>query len=150
MRMEEQLRLDAIDARRVGEQFDEVLEEAKLNFGRGMRTAAAGHREGVADNRFVFLINSEYVAGGAAVLDGDVAGKNARVEILEEQISGGAIIPSQALVPKADLLIEHRTQRVRREVAKVEDLELDCRRHASLKCRLTSGLFGLRGYRIDD
>src|SRR5271163_1064196 len=115
-----------------------------------MRAVAAGRGEGVADNRFVFLVNAENIAGGTAVFDSDVAGENPRVEILQEQIGGGAVIPSEALVPEADLLFEHRTERVRRKVAKVKDLELDGRRHASLSSGLTSGLFGLRGYRIDD
>src|SRR5271170_2235750 len=125
MRMKKELRLDAINARGVNEQFDEVLEEAKLNFSRGVVAVAARDGEGVADNRLVFFVYTENIAGGAAVLDSDVAGENAGVEILQEQVGGGAVIPSQAIVPEADLLIEHRTQRVRREVAKVEDLELD-------------------------
>ena len=133
VRVEEELRLDAFDAGGVDEELDEVVEEADFDFGRGVG-AAAGDGEGVADDRLVFFVDTEDVAGDAAVFDGDVAGEDAGVEVLEEQIGGGAVVPAQAFVPELDFGVEDGLQRVRREVAKVEDLELECRRHAMPKC----------------
>ena len=131
--VEEQLRLDAVDARGVDEEFDDVVEEAAFDFVGGVG-AAAGDGEGVADDGLMFLVDTEDVAGDAAVFDGDVAGEDAGVEILEKEIGGGAVVPAQALVPELDFGFEDGPERVRREVAKVEDLELERRCHAMPKC----------------
>jgi hypothetical protein len=97
--------------------------------------AAAGDGEGVADDRLIVLVDTEDVSGDAAIFDGDVAGEDAGVEVLEEQIGGAAVVPAQALVPELDFRIEDRADRVRRKMAKVEDLELERRCHSSSELR---------------
>src|SRR5271170_619730 len=105
--MEEKLRLDAVDARGVDQELDQVVEQAKLDIGRGRCAVASGNDEGVANHCFVFFVDAENVAGDAAVFHSNVAGKDPRIQILQQQVGGGAVVPSQPLVPKADFALKH-------------------------------------------
>ena len=76
--MQQQLRLDAIDVRRVEKQLKKKLEQRFLNGRRLARFAAdvfgsAGQREDIADDRLGVLINAEYVARYLTGLDGRIA-----------------------------------------------------------------------------
>ena len=87
-----------------------------------------GDGEGVADDGFLAFVDAEGEAADAAAVERDEAGKDAGVEILEEELGGALVVPAQALLPDARLGFEQGAQLARGEVAQVEDLELggDC------------------------
>jgi hypothetical protein len=84
---------------------------------------------GVADDGLVALVDAEGEAADAATLEGDKAGEDSRVEVLEKELSGAAIVPAETLFPDGGLGFEQRTELTRGEVAEVEDLELGGCRH---------------------
>jgi hypothetical protein len=77
----------------------------------------------------VSLVNAEGEAANAAAVQDDEAGKDAGVEVLEEKLGGGTVVPVKTLVPDFGLLFEERTKLLRGKVAEVEDLELLRGRH---------------------
>jgi hypothetical protein len=88
--MEKQLRLDAVDMRRVEQQLEEVPQEhffASVGRAGGCVAAVrdAGKSEDVADHRLGLLVDAEDVAGDIAGLHGGVAGQHAVVQVLHQQ-----------------------------------------------------------------
>ncbi len=88
-------------------------------------------RKNVADDGLVPLVNAEDITEHATVLHGDISGKNARIQILEKQISGAAIVPVQPLAPDAALVLQQGAQTAGREVAQVQQFELKRGTHES-------------------
>jgi hypothetical protein len=127
--MEKQLGLDPLHTGRMNQQFDDVVEEPQLNLNGGVRAAATWDRKSVADDRLIFFVNTEHITRNAAILDGYITGQYAGIKILKQQVGRGPIIPVETVIPESYLLLEHRTERIRRKVAKVEDLELKGGRH---------------------
>jgi len=120
--VEEKLGLDALDAGGVSEELEEVLKEGSGG-GEGLGGVGADG-PGVSDDRLVALVNAEGEAADAATVEGDEAGKDARIEILEEKLGGALIVPAKTLLPDASLGFEERAELPGREVPEVEDLEL--------------------------
>ena len=89
----------------------------------GLSGVAAG-RVGVTYDRFVALVDAEGEAADAAAVEGDEAGEDAGVEVLEEELGGAAIVPAEAGLPDSGLGFEQGTKLARGEVPEVEDLEL--------------------------
>ena len=75
------------------------------------------------------FVDAEAEANNASSVERDEAGKDARIEILKQELGGGSVVPVEALVPELGLLFEQRTKLLRGEVAQVEDLELLRGRH---------------------
>ena len=134
--MQEELGLDTVDAGRVQEQFEQVLEEAFFDLAAGGFVMQAGaedffrQREDIPDDGFGVFVDAEDVAGDAAGVYGDVAGEGAGVEILEEKLGGGEIVPVEALLPEGALSFEHRAQHGRGEVSQIENLQRKTGCHA--------------------
>ena len=78
----------------------------------------------VADDGFVAFVDAEAEAAEAAPVEGDEAGEDAGVEVLEEKLGGGAVVPAEALIPDLGFLLEERAELARGEVAEIEDFEL--------------------------
>ena len=88
--MEQQLRLDAVDVRRVEQQFEEVPQQGFFaGVGRAGGSVAAfvgaGESEDIADHRLGLLVDAEDVTGHMAGFDGGVAGQHAVVQVLHQQ-----------------------------------------------------------------
>ena len=94
----------------------------------GLSGVAAG-RVGVTYDRFVALVDAEGEAADAAAVEGDEAGEDAGVEVLEEKLGGAAIVPAEAGLPDGGLGFEQGTKLARGEVPEVEDLELSSDGH---------------------
>ena len=56
--------------------------------------------EGVADYGFLAFVDAEGEAADASAIEGDKAGQDAGVEILEEEFGGALIVPAKALLPE--------------------------------------------------
>ena len=124
--VEEKLRLDALNARGVLEELKEIVEEGLRDL-KHLRWVVCGG-EGVADNGFLAFVDAEGEATDAAAIEGDEAGQDAGVEILEEEFGRALVVPAQALLPETRLGFKQRAQLTRRKMAEVQDLELsrDC------------------------
>ncbi len=120
--VEEELGLDAIDVGRVLEEFEEAVEEEAGGVEGGGDVAGEG--VDVADDRLVALVDAEGVAADASTVQGDEAGEDARVEVLEQELGGGLVVPAKTLLPEARLVFEQGAQLARGVVPDVEDLEL--------------------------
>ncbi len=108
--------------RGVVEELKELVEEG-LGDREGLRGVAVGG-EGVSDDGFLAFVDAEGEAADAAAFEGDKAGEDAGVEILEEELGGALIVPAKALLPEARLGFEQRAQLTRGKMTQVEDFEL--------------------------
>ena len=120
--VEEELRFDALDAGGVVEELEELVEQG-VGDGEGLR-GVGGCGEGVADYGFLAFVDAEGEAADAAAVEGDESGKDARVEVLEEELGGALIVPAEALLPEARLGFEQRAQLTRGKMTQVENFEL--------------------------
>ena len=122
VRVEEQeLGFDALDAGGVLKHFKDVAGEG---LGGDQGGGGRGRGEEVADDGFGVFVDAEGVTDDLAAVEGDEAGEDAVVEVLEEEVGGGAVIPAETALPGGGLLGEERAQLARVEVAEVEDFEL--------------------------
>jgi len=100
--VEQELRLNAIYPRRVLQRLDEVGQK-RIDDLRRIDTLVnqAGVDEDISNNRFVCLIYAKTIADNltCAWVKGDVAGKNALIEILQQIFDGLRVIPEQKVVP---------------------------------------------------
>jgi len=55
-----------------------------------------GCRVQVSDDRFMAFVDAEGIAADAAAIERDEAGKDAGVEVVEQQVGGAAIVPSSS------------------------------------------------------
>jgi len=120
--VEEQLGFNALDAGRMLEELEKLVDEG-LSDGKGLRGIGGGG-EGVADHGLLALVDAEGEAADASALEGDEAGEDAGVEILKEEFGGALIVPTEALLPEARLGFEQRAQLARGKMTQVEDFEL--------------------------
>jgi hypothetical protein len=119
--MQQQLRLDALDAGRVFQHLQKVPQQRGFDLCLSSAAGAVSEREHIADHRLAVFIYAEGVAHHASVFDGDKAGQYARLEVAQKQGAGGAVIPLQQLGPDTVLRFQHRTDALRREMPQVED-----------------------------
>ena len=59
----------------------------------------------------------------------DIAYEQVRIDVLQQQVGGTAVVPMQAFAPEVALFVEEHTQIVGAEVAQVEVFELECGGH---------------------
>ena len=64
--------------------------------------------EGIADYGFLAFVDAEGESADASAIEGYEAGKDARVEVLEEEFGGALIVPAKTLLPDARLGFEQR------------------------------------------
>jgi hypothetical protein len=90
-----------------------------------------GESEGVAYYGLLAFVDAEGESADASAVEGDEAGQDAGVKVLQEKLGGTLVVPAQALLPETRLGFEQRAQLTCRKVAEVQNLELgrDC--HAS-------------------
>src|ERR1700690_2122343 len=91
----------------------------------------SGQSKYIPDDSLGFFVDTECVAGDLTSLEGRIAGEHVVVEILHEQLGGGAVIPVQALQPEFALGIEYRSEDRCSKVPQVEDLNGKVRCHLS-------------------
>ena len=82
--VEEELGFHALDAGGVAEELEELVEEG-LGDGKSL-CGVSGCGEGVADYGFLAFVNAEGESADAAAVEGDEAGEDAGVEVLEEKL----------------------------------------------------------------
>src|SRR6266849_6129352 len=138
----QQLRLHAMDARRLLQGFDDVSEQAFFDL---VTVGAAGSvadrvadrvaYEEVADNALILLVDKEGVAEDAAPLDGGVTGENFRVHVAEDHLGGGGIVPGKRAAPHGDLLFQQRAKVGGREVAEIENFHK--KKVLGLRCQVS-------------
>ena len=117
----QELRFDAAD---VGGGFEELEEVAGEGLDDEVRVGFAGGCVDVSDDGFEVFVDAEGETDDASAVEGDETGEDAGVEVLQEEVGGGAVVPVEALVPEGGLSLEERAELTRGEVAEVEDLEL--------------------------
>src|SRR5260370_35183726 len=122
------------------EQLEQAAEEGLC----GLEGLGGIVRDGVdvADDSLMAFVDAEGVAADAAAVESDEAGEDARVEILQEKLGGGLIVPAEASLPEARLGLEQGPQLARGEVPEVEDFEL-CRANHKL-AKVFFELIGIR------
>lgn len=76
----------------------------------------------IADYGLRTFIDAEDVTADASLMQGYIAGQDAGVEILQQQFSGAAVIPTKTCAPHATFFFKDRTQFARAEMSQVEDL----------------------------
>src|ERR1700733_13336140 len=114
----QQLRLDAMDARRLLQRLNDVGEKPFLNFEAIKRATSIANKQ-VADHSLALLVNKKRIAENTAALDGSITGKNLRLHIAENHLGRLTVIPRQQASPRRDLFFEKRPEVGRGEVAKV-------------------------------
>ena len=87
------------------EHFEHVAGE---DLGGEQGSGCGGGGEEVADDGFGVLVDAEGVADDLAAVEGDEAGEDAIVQVLEEEVGGGAVIPAETALPGGGLLGEER------------------------------------------
>ena len=102
--MQKQLRLDALDVRRVEKQLKEMPEQCFFDGrGRSGRSACsirlAWQSEDIADDGLGLLVDTKDVAHYAAGCKRRVAGKHVVIEILHEQTCRSMVVPMEAPLP---------------------------------------------------
>jgi hypothetical protein len=105
MRVEQELALDAINARGMLQQLYQMPQEVAFYIGGG-----AGERKHISDDRLMIFVHAKGIAQNASIFYSDIAGQYARIKILQQEIGGGTIVPLQALTPETALLFQHRPQ----------------------------------------
>ena len=80
--------------------------------------------EDVAHDSLVAFVDAEGEPADAPAGQRDEAGQDARVEILQQQLCRGGVVPAQAPLPESRLLLQQRTKLARGEVAQIEHFEL--------------------------
>ena len=119
--VKEELGLDAVD---VGGGFQDFEEVAGEGVGDGERRGGVGQDENVADDGLGAFIDAEAVADDAAAKQGDEAREDLLIEVLEEKLGGGGIVPAEALAPEDGFFLEDGAELGRLEVPEVKDLDL--------------------------
>ena len=130
--VEEELRLDAMNAGGVLQELNEVVEEGAGDVQH--LAGLVGYGEGIPYDGFVSLVDAEGEAADAATVERDKAGEDTRIEILEEEFGGALVVPAETLLPGARLGFEQRAKLARGEVPQVEDFELGGDVHSSGTC----------------
>ncbi len=57
--------------------------------------------KGVADDGLLAFIDAEGEAADTSSVEGDEAGQDAGIEVLEEELGGALVVPTQSLLPEA-------------------------------------------------
>jgi len=79
---------------------------------------------GVADDGLCAFEDAEGVAGHTAVVHGDVAGQDAAIKVLQQQLDGAGVVPVQPLPPAVAFFKQQGTQLRRVEVPEIEHLDV--------------------------
>src|SRR4029077_12916354 len=122
--MRQQLRLHAMDSRRLLQGFDDVGEQALFDLvpvGTAGSVADRVTDKEVADNALVLLVHKEGVTEDAAPLDGSIPGENFRVHVAEDHLGGGGVVPGKRVPPHGDLIFQQRSKVGGREVSEIEN-----------------------------
>src|SRR6478735_8767378 len=117
--MRQQLRFNAVNARRLLQGFDHVRQQAALDL---LATAAiiARTNEKISDHSFTALVNKERIAEDFTARNRGVAGQEFRVHVTENHLRRTAVVPAEQFSPHADLVLEQRTQIGGREMPEIE------------------------------
>ena len=118
----EELRLDAVDTGSSLQHLEQMREERFADGVAGAFALAKG--VDIAEDGFCGLKDSEGVAGNLATAQSDEAGKDAAVEILEQDGGRAGVVPEEAPLPAVGLFQEQGLELRRGEVAQVEHFEL--------------------------
>ena len=123
--VEQELRLDALDA---GAGEDEGGEVAQEELQDGVATLVAGRageggrREAIADDGLLRLVDAEGKALDDALVESDEAREGAAVEIVEQELYRAAVVPAKAIKPEPALGFEDRSHEAGGGVAQIENL----------------------------
>src|SRR5271168_3801470 len=97
--VEEELRLDPLDARGMLKQLEQLVEEGLGDLKHLRRIVRDG--KGVADYGFLAFVDAEGEAADASAVERNKTGQDAGVEILKEKLGGALVVPAQTLLPEA-------------------------------------------------
>src|SRR5258708_28573223 len=120
----QQLRLDAMDAGRLLQGFDDVREQSFFDLVAVRAATSVADRvadEEIADNALILLIDKEGVAEDAAPLDGGIAREDFGVHVPEDHLRRGGVVPGKRAGPHGDLIFQQRWKVGGREMSEIEN-----------------------------
>jgi hypothetical protein len=123
--MHQQLRLDAVDPRRLLQGRDHVGEQAMFQLVMPVPSVAAAAPVGyeqVPDHSLAALVDEEGVSLDVAVLHCGIAREDLGVHVAQDHLRRAAVVPGQQARPYLGLGVQQRTQVGGGEMPEVEDL----------------------------
>ncbi len=81
------------------QQLEQVMQEELRDLNDLRRFACDG--EGVTDDGLLAFVDAEGEPADTSSVEGDEAGQDAGVEVLEEELGGALVVPTQPLLPEA-------------------------------------------------
>src|SRR5277367_2223390 len=92
--MDQQLRFDAMDSRRLLQRLDHMSQELRFHFAGIVQPLVAGNEE-ISDNSLTAFINEKGVTENASALDRRIARQNFRVDVAQNHFRGSAVVPGE-------------------------------------------------------
>src|ERR1051326_156302 len=120
--MGQQLRLYAMNPRRLLQSRDDMGEQANLDLARVGETIAVGDIE-IANHALAAFVDEKRVAEDAASIDGGVARQNFGVYVAQDHVSRTGAIPGKQASPELGLIVEQRTQVDGRKMPEIENFQ---------------------------
>src|SRR5580704_1839829 len=128
--MRQQLGLDAMDARRLLQGFDDMGEQPFFDFATAWTAKGVVNsftNKQVPDNPLALLINKKGVAKDAAPLDSSVAGQDFRIHVTQNHFGGSSVVPREQASPRGDLVFQQRPKVSGREVSEIKNFHIGAR-----------------------
>jgi hypothetical protein len=116
----QQLRLDAVNSRRLLQGLDDVTQKSFFHFASVKRLLAFADKE-VADHALALLVNEKRVAEDPSAFDGRVTGKDLGIHVAKNHLGRTRVVPGKKTRPHGNLLLQQRAKVSSREVAEIED-----------------------------
>ena len=78
----------------------------------------------IPNDNLVSLVHAKRKSANPPSIQSYKAGEYAGVQVLQQEVTGTLVVPTQPPLPDACLVFQHRTQLTRRKVAEIKDFEL--------------------------
>src|SRR5262249_51659502 len=83
----------------------------------------------ITHHPFASFIDKEGVSANPSVFDSGIAGKNLGIDVAEDHLCGGVVVPRHEPVPHPGFVLQQRPQMLRAEVPQIQDLYSGRLRH---------------------
>ncbi len=130
---QQQLRLDAVDARRSLQGLDQVIQQ---HLAHGIaRAFALAERVHIPHHGLGGLTHAKRIARDPALPHGHIPGQRPAVHVVQQQLDGTRVVPAQPSLPFRRLFLQQGPQGRRGKMAEIQNFELRGRcQHGRLRC----------------